>query len=268
MLGGAKILSGKRVNVAALFLAAVLAFYATTTLLSTWQWAEELNALDKKLKADELSIERERQNVDIKLRKLYKSFGNSSIIDDTEDEEEEEEENEENEGTEDEEEQEENNQENEKQQQPKQKENIKGSNLVGVADRQKQLAIREAMAFCWQSYKKVWGQDELRPISGGVNNWMDLGLSIVDSMDTLFLMNLEKEFEEGKRWIEKDLSFEHDRFVSLFETTIRVLGGLITCYEQTQDRMFLEKAIVLGTKFLPVFNTPSGIPLTQINLKT
>ena len=47
----------------------------------------------------------------------------------------------------------------------------------------------------------------------------------MDSLDTLWLMGMKKEFDEAKRWVEESLSFDHAGSVSVFETTIRVLGG-------------------------------------------
>jgi mannosyl-oligosaccharide alpha-1,2-mannosidase len=63
------------------------------------------------------------------------------------------------------------------------------------------------------------------------------------------------------------LSFERDGNFSTFETTIRVLGGLLSAYHLSrEDPVFLEKAEELGTRILPVFETESGLPLSLINL--
>ena len=52
------------------------------------------------------------------------------------------------------------------------------------------------------------------------------------------------------------------------ETTIRVLGGLLSCYSLTGDGMFLQKASDLGERLLPAFQTRSGIPHSDVNLVT
>ena len=52
----------------------------------------------------------------------------------------------------------------------------------------------------------------------------------------------------------------------LAQTTIRVLGGLLSTYHLTEDALFLDKAKDLADRMLPVFNTPSGLPLPLINL--
>lgn len=51
------------------------------------------------------------------------------------------------------------------------------------------------------------------------------------------------EFAEAKDWVEKELTFSKNVDVNLFETTIRVLGGLLSTYHLTGDQLFLEKAV-------------------------
>ena len=78
-----------------------------------------------------------------------------------------------------------------------------------TADVEKQNAVRDAMRFAWNGYKtNAWGHDELRPISKTPHNWLDLALTITDGLDTLWIMDLKKEFEEGKTWIRDNLKFE------------------------------------------------------------
>lgn len=51
------------------------------------------------------------------------------------------------------------------------------------------------------------------------------------------------------------------------QTTIRVLGGLLSTYHLSgEDPLFLEKAKELADRMLPVFDTPSGLPLSMVNL--
>lgn len=134
----------------------------------------------------------------------------------------------------------------------------------------RQQKVKEAYLHAFRSYEKdVWGHDELRPKSHTYNDWLDMGLSIVDSIDTMYLMGLKQEYEKSRAWIEKNLDFDRiQREMSVFETTIRVVGGLVSIYDLTGDKMFLEKAKKLGTKLLPAFGTPSGVPYTTIALHT
>jgi len=70
------------------------------------------------------------------------------------------------------------------------------------------------MQFAWQMYVKyAWGQNELKPLSrrGHSTNIFGnaaLGATIVDAVDTLYLMGLETEYAEARNWIEKSLHFE------------------------------------------------------------
>ena len=60
--------------------------------------------------------------------------------------------------------------------------------------------------------------------------WFNLGLTLVDSLDTLLIMGLRDEFLEARDWVEHSLALNSDTDVNLFETTIRVLGGLLAAF--------------------------------------
>lgn len=76
------------------------------------------------------------------------------------------------------------------------------------------------MLTAWDNYKLyAWGKNELRPLSkrahtGSVFGSADLGASIIDGLDTLYLMGLNKEFDEGKDWVLR--RFTLDNVVSVF----------------------------------------------------
>ena len=56
-------------------------------------------------------------------------------------------------------------------------------------------------------------------------------------------------------------------FLIYVQTTIRVLGGLLTAYHLSdEDPIFLEKAKDLADRLMPVFDTPSGLPRSLVNL--
>uniref|UniRef100_A0A182VQB7 alpha-1,2-Mannosidase n=1 Tax=Anopheles minimus TaxID=112268 RepID=A0A182VQB7_9DIPT len=131
----------------------------------------------------------------------------------------------------------------------------------------RQRAVVEAVQHSWKGYKEyAWGHDNLKPISMGYSDWFGLGLTLVDSLDTLYIMDLQDEFEEARTWIEKYLKFDVNREVNLFEVTIRVVGGLLSAYHLSGDRMFLDKAVDLGNRLLPCFDSPSGIPFSDVNI--
>ena len=84
----------------------------------------------------------------------------------------------------------------------------------------------------------------------------------------MHVMGLTGEFDRAAAWLTSNLRFETSMMTSFFETTIRVLGGLISAYDLSGSTALLDKARLLGDKLLPAFNTPTGIPLAQINLAT
>lgn len=51
------------------------------------------------------------------------------------------------------------------------------------------------------------------------------------------------DFEEAKEWVTSSMSLDVNKDVNLFETTIRVLGGLLSAYHLSQEAIFLEKAV-------------------------
>jgi mannosidase alpha-like ER degradation enhancer 2 len=81
-------------------------------------------------------------------------------------------------------------------------------------------------------------------------------------------MGLQKEADEARELIATQLSFDHDMDVQNFEVTIRLLGGLLSAYQMTNDERLLKLADDLGTRLLPVFDSPTGLPYTHVNLRT
>ncbi|CAH2034680.1 unnamed protein product, partial [Iphiclides podalirius] len=133
----------------------------------------------------------------------------------------------------------------------------------------RQYAVVESFRHAWRGYKEhAWGHDNLKPVSGMAYDWFSLGLTIVDALDTAFIMGLTDEYNEGKEWIKDELIFTKNKDVNFFEVTIRVLGALLTNYHFTQDKVFLSKAKDLGDRLMAAFSSPSGIPYSDVNLGT
>ncbi|XP_026500859.1 endoplasmic reticulum mannosyl-oligosaccharide 1,2-alpha-mannosidase [Vanessa tameamea] len=133
----------------------------------------------------------------------------------------------------------------------------------------RQFAVVESFKHAWRGYKEhAWGHDNLKPVSGMAYDWFSLGLTIVDSLDTAYIMGCNEEFEEGKQWIKNELIFTKNKDVNFFEVTIRVLGALLTNYHFTEDTLFLDKAKDLGERLMAAFSSPSGIPYSDVNLGT
>jgi mannosidase alpha-like ER degradation enhancer 2 len=131
--------------------------------------------------------------------------------------------------------------------------------------------VREELLHAWRGYEKsAWGHDELRPVSRTARDWYgeSLCMTPVDALDTLLLMGLTEEADRARKLIVERLSFEKDISVKNFEVTIRLLGGLLSGYERTRDARLLRLAEDLGTRLLPAFGSPTGMPYMFVNLKT
>ena len=131
--------------------------------------------------------------------------------------------------------------------------------------------VRQATRHAWQGYMQhAYGHDDLRPVSGGAFDWygQPLLMSPVDALDTLLLMGLDEEAAQARELIATRLSFDQDIYVQNFEVTIRLLGGLLSAYQLTGDDRLLRLADDLGRRLLPVFDSPTGLPYTHVNLRT
>jgi endoplasmic reticulum Man9GlcNAc2 1,2-alpha-mannosidase len=95
-----------------------------------------------------------------------------------------------------------------------------------------------------------------------------MGWVIIDALDTLMLMNLTSEVTRARKWIETSLNWDQDKDVSVFETTIRMLGGLLSAhYLSGNDDLYLDNAVDLADRLLGGFESPTGIPYASLNLK-
>lgn len=131
--------------------------------------------------------------------------------------------------------------------------------------------VKEMMKFAWDNYKLyAWGKNELRPLTrnGHIGNMFGglRGASIIDSLDTLYIMGLMEEYNDAKEWVKTSLDLNSNGEASLFEVNIRYVGGLLSAYYLTGEEIFKAKVLELGEKLLPAFNTPTGIPRGVINL--
>jgi glycosyl hydrolase family 47 len=131
--------------------------------------------------------------------------------------------------------------------------------------------VREEFLHSWRAYERLaWGHDELKPVSKTPHDWygQSLCMTPVDALDTMVLMGLNEEAEKAKSLIVERLSFDKDISVKNFEITIRLLGGLLSGHQMTGDPRLLRLAEDLGTRLLPAFDSPTGMPYMYVNLKT
>jgi len=132
-------------------------------------------------------------------------------------------------------------------------------------------SVKAEFLHAWNGYKKhCWGHDDLKPVTKTCRDWYGTSILMtpVDSLDSLYILGFKKEADATREYIAKNLSFDKDIDVQNFEITIRILGGLLSSYQITNDKRLLSLADDLGTRLLPVFDSPTGLPYKYVNLKT
>ncbi|KAF3449926.1 hypothetical protein FNV43_RR06005 [Rhamnella rubrinervis] len=160
----------------------------------------------------------------------------------------------------------------------------KGSINSGSKWMARQLKVKKAFQHAWLGYKSyAMGYDELMPLSKrGIDGLGGLGATIVDALDTSLIMGIDEISSEAGTWIETHLSSRINQKgqVNLFETTIRVLGGLLSAYHLTsakegmnstsrgpKSNVYLETAKDLGDRLLSAFtSSPTPIPFSDVVL--
>ncbi|WFD34142.1 mannosyl-oligosaccharide 1,2-alpha-mannosidase [Malassezia cuniculi] len=143
-----------------------------------------------------------------------------------------------------------------------------------IAERRR--LVKNAFIRAWQGYKMyAWGADELRPVSRKPkNNFNGWGATIVDTLDTLLVMDLQEEYNYARNHIH-DIDFhmiggtrsaygQADGRVPVFETAIRYLGGLLAAHDLTGDVLMKERAEELAQLIMPAFETLTGLPVGRI----
>ena len=131
--------------------------------------------------------------------------------------------------------------------------------------------VKSAFLKGWKAYTTyAYGMDAVNPISEKGHNWYQESLLMtpVDAYSTMCLMGLDSAREQAKELIFERLNFDKDMRVQQFEIAIRMVGGLISSYQLDGDQRFLDLAVDLGNRLLPVFETPTGIPYRMVNLRT
>jgi len=95
-----------------------------------------------------------------------------------------------------------------------------------------------------------------------------MGMSIVDSLDTLYLMGMENEFNDGVEWVRENLDWHDSKHgqISTFETSIRALGGLLAAFDLSGDEILLTRARELADGLMNVFDTKTGIASPRTTL--
>lgn len=135
-------------------------------------------------------------------------------------------------------------------------------------DRERQLlAVKQVFEKSWAGYREhAWLMDELSPISGRSRNpFCGWAATLVDSLDTLWIMGLKEEFDEAAKAVDSiDFTTTMRNDIPVFETVIRYLGGLIAAYDLSEGKYqtLLDKAVELADVLMGAFDTPNRMPMT------
>jgi hypothetical protein len=164
-----------------------------------------------------------------------------------------------------------------------------------IHDLEKKYLQDQAKEMFYHGYrnymKHAFPWDELKPLSCEGRRWdqrergdLDdvlggFSLTLIDSLDMLAIIGDREEFVRAVNLVIKHVTFDRNVEVSVFESTIRVIGGLISAHmlaspkflgimteEEYHDEL-LNLAVDLGKRLLPAFDTPTGLPVHRINLK-
>ncbi|EDW78253.1 uncharacterized protein Dwil_GK16271 [Drosophila willistoni] len=122
--------------------------------------------------------------------------------------------------------------------------------------------------------------DELRPLTcDGHDTWGSYSLTLIDALDTLATMGNFTEFRRVFALLTEKMDFNRDINVSVFETNIRIVGGLLSAHLLSRragvtletgwpcQGPLLRMAEDVARRLLPAFDTNTGMPYGTVNLR-
>ncbi|CAH2092190.1 unnamed protein product [Euphydryas editha] len=141
--------------------------------------------------------------------------------------------------------------------------------------------VREMFQHAYDSYLRyAYPYDELRPLScDGLDTWGSYSLTLIDSLDMLVIMGNYTEFNRVVDIVLEKQNFDSDINVSVFETNIRIVGGLLSAHLLSyKSGMKLEPgwpcngpllrlAEDVAQRLIAAFDTTTGMPYGTINLR-
>ncbi|KAJ8257842.1 hypothetical protein GJAV_G00190320 [Gymnothorax javanicus] len=142
--------------------------------------------------------------------------------------------------------------------------------------------IKSMFYHAYNSYlENAFPYDELRPLTcDGQDTWGSFSLTLIDALDTLLILGNRTEFQRVASLLQDTVDFDIDVNASVFETNIRVIGGLLSAHLLSKQAglevevgwpcsgPLLRMAEEAARKLLPAFQTPTGMPFGTVNLLT
>ncbi|KAF2094197.1 putative 1,2-alpha-mannosidase [Rhizodiscina lignyota] len=150
----------------------------------------------------------------------------------------------------------------------------------GGSSQQRAQAVIDAFRFAWSGYSTFcFGHDELHPVSNTCgdsrNGW---GASAVDALSTAVVMR-QADIVKNITGFIPTVDFTKSSIpitVSLFETTIRYIGGMLAGHDlltgpvsdlgisKSNIDALISQAVSLADSLKFAFNTPTGIPINDL----
>ncbi|KAF6200387.1 hypothetical protein GE061_006690 [Apolygus lucorum] len=141
--------------------------------------------------------------------------------------------------------------------------------------------VRDMFNHAYSGYLKyAYPYDELRPLTcDGIDTWGSYSLTLIDALDTLAVMGNYTEFKRVVNIVTANANFDANINVSVFETNIRIVGGLLSAHLLSQraglelepgwpcNGPLLRLAEDVAKRLLPAFATRSGMPYGTVNLR-
>jgi mannosyl-oligosaccharide alpha-1,2-mannosidase len=132
--------------------------------------------------------------------------------------------------------------------------------------------VKESFKHSWEGYKKnAWLRDEVTPLTGQYRDTFGgWAATLVDSLDTLWIMGLKDDFALAVKAIEEiDFTTTETKEVNVFETTIRYMGGFLAAYDISGGKfpVLLTKAVEVGELLMSCFDTPNRMPISRWDWK-
>lgn len=141
--------------------------------------------------------------------------------------------------------------------------------------------VRAMFDYAYTGYLTyAYPYDELRSLScDGFDTWGSFSLTLIDALDTLAVMGNYTEFRRVAEIISGRANFEANINVSVFETNIRVVGGLLSAHLLSRragvklepgwpcNGPLLRLAEDMAKRLIAAFDTPTGMPYGTVNLK-
>ncbi|XP_036758373.2 ER degradation-enhancing alpha-mannosidase-like protein 2 isoform X1 [Manis pentadactyla] len=140
--------------------------------------------------------------------------------------------------------------------------------------------VKAMFYHAYDSYlENAFPYDELRPLTcDGHDTWGSFSLTLIDALDTLLILGNVSEFQRVVEVLQDNIDFDIDVNASVFETNIRVVGGLLSAHLLSKKAgveveagwpcsgPLLRMAEEAARKLLPAFQTPTGMPYGTVNL--